>query len=69
MKWQKRPPLKIFAKKDPTEWRHPRAAWANAGKGLPPFPIPACCRCNVTGQPLWGLPPMEKPACPRGKYF
>jgi hypothetical protein len=49
MKYQKGPPLKIFVKKDHLSVaarlarRHvARAAWADAGMGVPPQPTPAC---------------------------
>jgi hypothetical protein len=82
MKCQKRPPLKIFAKKDPLRVAAPlarrhvaRAAWASAGRPLPPLPNPARpspLRRRLAGGPCrlpWcrqddvaPLPPMGAPA-------
>jgi hypothetical protein len=77
MKWQKGPPPKFFVKKHhlrmaaPLPRRHmARAAWASAGKALPPGPVPACGRANVAVNgrlARWALPPAPIPAGWRGR--
>jgi hypothetical protein len=58
MEWQKRPPLKLFAKKHhlwvaaPLARRHvARAAWASTGTNLTPVPFPARCRLDDVVSP------------------
>jgi hypothetical protein len=76
MNCQKLPPAKIFVKKDHLwvaarlgRWHVLPAAWAKAGRHMPPAPMPACL---LTGDIVdhrylwWALPPEPMPACWRG---